>query len=161
MWFRDRAQSRGNELPAEPKLERSVLSKIEVQRCLANGAPPVPWNLRSEDHEAMDKLAKYFSKAIPVPTAEGRVSVKESFGYGGPQLELFVPVLSEKSPAAILIRNWHSGEDLEADLFFYGATDGRLATILNKLGFIKRSDVDATAGSVFRQRHPPARQRAS
>jgi len=161
MWFRDRAQQQGNETSPEPKLERSVLSKIEVQRCLSNGAPPVPWTLRSEDHEAMDQLAKYFSKAIPVPTPEGSVLIKQSFGYGGPQLELFVPVLSEKSPAAILIRNWHSGDDLEADLFFYGATDGRLATILNKLGFIKRSDVDTTAGSVFRQRRPPARQRAS
>jgi hypothetical protein len=109
----------------------------------------------------MDQLAKYFSKAIPVPTTEGRVLIKESFGYGGPQLELFVPVLSEKSPAAILIRNWHAGEDLEADLFFYGATDGRLATILNKLGFIKRSDVDVAAGSVFRQRNPATRKRAS
>ena len=161
MWFRDRAQPQVNQLPEEPKLERSVLSKIEVQRCIANGAPPVPWKLRSEDHEAMDQLAKYFSKAIPVPTAEGRVSIKESFGYGGPQLELFVPVLSEKSPAAILIRIWHSGEELEADLFFYGAADGRLATILNKLGFIKRYDVDASAGSVFRQRQPLKRQRAS
>ena len=161
MWFRDRAQPQSSELPTEPKLERSVLSKIEVQRCLSSGAPPVPWTLRSEDHHAMDELAKYFSKAIPVPTLEGRVLIKESFGYGGPQLELFVPVLSEKSPAAILIRNWHSGDDLEADLFFYGATDGRLATILNRLGFIKRSDVEASAGSVFRQRQPAARQRAS
>ena len=88
MLFRDRAKAKVDQSPAEPKLERSVLSKIEVQRCLSNGAPPVPWKLRQEDSKAMEQLASYFAKAIPVPTAEGRVVVKESMGYGGPQLEL-------------------------------------------------------------------------
>lgn len=161
MWFRDKSQPPANRPSIEVTLERSVLSKIEVQRCLANGAPPVPWTFRDEDHEVMKKLATFFSRAIPVPTTEGRVVTRESFGYGGPQLELYVPVLSEKSPVAVLIRNWHSGDDLEADLFFYGAPDGRLATILGRLGFIERNDVDASAGPVFRQRSNVSRRRAS
>ena len=161
MLFRARTPQKVDQPAAEPRLERSVLSKIEVQRCLANGAPPVPWKLRPEDAKAMEQLASYFSKAIPVPTSDGRVVVKESVGYGGPQLELYVPVLSEKSPVAVLIRNWHSGDDLEADLFYYGAADGRLANILNRLGFIRRKDVDMMSGSVFRQRTPFPSKRAS
>ncbi|HEX6574517.1 MAG TPA: hypothetical protein VF042_06055 [Gemmatimonadaceae bacterium] len=138
-----------------------MLSKIEVQRAIAAGAPPVPWKLRTEDREVIDKLATYFAKAIPVPTDEGRVVVKESFGYSGPQLELYVPVLSEKSPVAVMIRSWHSGDDLDADLYFFGAADGRLATILGRLGFKQRGDSDHAPGPVFRQSQVVTHKRAS
>ena len=140
----------------------SILSGKAVQRCLASGAPPLPWMLRKEDREAMATLGAYFARAIPTPTTDGRVSVRETVGYGGPQLELYVPVLSSKSPVAVLARSWDSdAEDLEALLFFFGAVNLRVSTIVAKLGFERRDEEPQnTHLTVFRNRRRFARQRA-
>ena len=140
----------------------SILSSKAVQRCLASGAPPLPWMLRKEDREAMATLGAYFARAIPTPTSDGRVSVRETAGYGGPQLELYVPVLSSKSPVAVLARSWdHEAEDLEALLFFFGTVNLRLSSIVAKLGFERRDEEPQNAHlSVFRNRRHFARQRA-
>ena len=151
MWFTDYAV-RAVIRQQEKNLEKSVLSRIEVQRALSLGAPPTPWPLLSADRDAIDLLARYFAAAIPVPTPEGKVRIVESVGYGGPQLAIYVPVLSEKTPVAVLTRNWHSSE-LESDLFFFGAPDGRLFSVVSKLGFVKRTDANEPGVSVFRNSH--------
>ena len=161
MWFRSRDKTPQPAAPQEPVLDRSMLSRVEVQRSLANGAPPTPWPLRRQDREAIDALATYFARAIPVPGEDGRVRTEESFGYGGPQLELYVPVLSEKTPVAVLVRNWHSSGDLEADLFFFGAPDGRLAAIVKKLGFKKRDEPETAHVTIYRIAREFPRKRAS
>jgi hypothetical protein len=137
MWFTDRAVHIIRKEKQE-KLEQSILSRMEVQRAVSNGAPPTPWDLRDEDRESMDLLARYFAQAIPCPTPDGRVRVVESVGYAGPQLAIYVPVLSDKTPMAVITRNWHGGHDLETDLFFFGAPDGRLAAMVSRLGFLPR-----------------------
>ena len=161
MSFLDRIRRTTEEPAPEINDSTSILSRTEVQRSLAGGAPATPWLLRKEDRQAMDMLATYFARAIPVPTPDGRVTVRESLGHGGPQLELYVPVLSSKNPVAVLARNWHSGQDLEADLFFFGAPDGRLASIVKKLGFLRRDDVPNTDVSVFRAQQRLPQKRAS
>lgn len=160
MWFRKRDKTAEVE-PAEPIYERSILSRVEIQRAISNGAPPIPWALRKQDHEAISRLATYFAKAIPVPTEDGRVRAIESMGYGGPQIELYVPVLSEKTPVAVLVRNWHTSGDLEADLFFFGAPDGRLAQIVKKLGFVQRNEPQPPQVMVYRNSNDVPRKRAS
>ena len=161
MWFQ-RRPARIVVAKRESSRDPSVLSAIEVQRSLSEGAPATPWPLRREDHEAMDMLAMYFARAIPVPTDEGRVTIRESAGNGGPQLELYVPVLSAKNPIAVLARDWHAdGAGLEASLFFFGAPDGRLAAIVSKLGFVARKDNDAVGVTVFQSKRISFRKRAS
>ncbi len=141
--------------------DSSILTQKEVQQKLVNGAPPTPWLLRREDAEAMTALSAYFARAIPTPTSDGRVSIKQSAGHGGPQLELFVPVLSSKSPVAILARCWDSDvEDLAANLFFFGAVNGRVASIVKKLGFEPANDAGYKDVTVFRNRRRYERQRA-
>ena len=142
------------------KLEQSILSRIEVQRALANGAPQTPWDLRKEDRESLDLLARFFAQALPVPTPEGRVRIVESMGHAGPQLAIYVPVLSEKTPVAVITRNWHSGTALETDLFFFGSLDGRLASMLARLGFVPRKAQEKGV-TIFQQMHAAGRQRAS
>ena len=159
MWFRQRKQRPANVAAPELKDESSILSRVEIQRSLANGAPPVPWPLRKQDREAVELLATYFAKAIPVPTDDGRVRVRETAGHGGPQLELYVPVLSSKTPVAVLVRNWHM-ETLESDLFFFGATDGRLAAVISKLGFVRRNEPENSQVTVFRNSREVPHQRA-
>ena len=149
------------EIPSESTNDISMLSSASVRRSLAAGAPPLPWLLRKEDKETMSALGAYFARAIPTPTSDGRVSIKETVGYGGPQLELFVPVLSCKSPVAVLARSWDSeAEDLEALLFFFGAVNGRLTGIVSKLGFERSDEPKDGDLTVFRNRRRFARQRA-
>jgi hypothetical protein len=143
----------------EAKREKSILGTIEVQRALANGAPPVPWPLSAQDRNAVDLLARHFAQAIPVPTPEGKVRIVESEGHGGPQLAVYVPVLSERNPAAVLTKNWRSGE-LETDLFFFGALDGRLAAMVSRLGFTDQRDAEPGV-TVFKKIHRHPRKRAS
>lgn len=151
-----------DEVASESINDISILSGKAVQRCLASGAPPLPWILRKEDREAMATLGAYFARAIPTPTSDGRVSVRETVGYGGPQLELYVPVLSSKSPVAVLARSWDTeAEDLEALLFFFGTVNLRLSTIVSKLGFERRHEEPKNAHlTVFQNRRRFARQRA-
>ena len=162
----DRASANDHSIPfsaerAGDKNESSVLSLKAVQLSLASGAPPVPWLLRREDAEAMALLSSYFARAIPTPTSDGRVSVKQTLGHGGPQLELYVPVLSTKSPVAVLTRCWDPGvEDLAARLFFFGAVGGRLASIVKRLGFEREDEPVDKSMTVFRNRRSFARQRA-
>jgi hypothetical protein len=161
MWFRKRGNEAETNSAREPNYDRSILSRVEVQRAISNGAPATPWDLRKQDHEAIDRLATYFAKAIPVPTEDGRVRIVESAGYGGPQIELFVPVLSEKTPVVVLARNWHTSGDLEADLFFFGAPDGRLAQIVKQLGFVQRHEPQPPQVIVYRNSLDIPRKRAS
>jgi len=141
-------------------LDTSILTSKSVQRSLASGAPPIPWVLRNDDREAMAQLAAYFSRAIPTPTSDGRVSVRECPGHGGPELQLYVPVLSTKSPVAVLARSWDpDAEDLEALLFFFGAVNPRVSGIVSKLGF-ERREPESPDRTVFRNRRRFARQRA-
>jgi hypothetical protein len=136
------------------------LSRLEVQRALSNGAPPTPWDLRAEDREAIDLLARYFAQAIPVPTTDGRVRVVESVGHAGPQLAIYVPVLSDNTPVAVITRNWYSGTELETDLFYFGALDGRLAAMVSKLGFNQRRAQEKGV-TVFQHVSAPPKRRAS
>jgi hypothetical protein len=141
--------------------ESSVLGTKAVQRMLVSGAPPVPWKLRRGDRQVMDLLAGYFARAIPTPTSDGRVSVRETVGYGGPQLALYVPVLSSRSPVAVLARSWDpETEDLEANLFFFGAVNKRLAGIVEKLGYERHTGFEGPDKTVFRNRRRFARQQA-
>lgn len=139
----------------------SILSSKAVQRSLASGAPPTPWHLTRPDREAMAALAAYFARAIPAPTDDGRVSVKETAGHGGPQLELYVPVLSTKSPVAVLARSWDSAnETLASSLYFFGAVNERLAAIVGKLGFERSDEPEDPGMTVFKNRRRFERQRA-
>lgn len=150
-----------DQTPAEYAGDASILTSRNVQRSLAGGAPPIPWQLRREDSEAMDALAAYFARAIPTPTPDGRTSVREIAGHGGPQLELYVPVLSTKSPVAVLARNWdNESESLEANLFFFGAVNGRVKGIVSKLGFEPKDESANPGMTVFRNRRKFERQRA-
>jgi hypothetical protein len=159
MWFTERAVHIIKREEQE-KLEQSILSRMEVQRALSSGAPPTPWELRSKDRESIDLLARYFAQAIPVPTPDGRVRIVESMGYAGPQLAIYVPVLSDNAPVAVLTRNWYSGTELETDLFFFGALDGRLAAMVSQLGFHPRG-AQQKGITVFQHVATPRRKRAS
>jgi hypothetical protein len=158
---RDLIEEEPIEIIEEFRGDSSILTQKEVQQKLASGAPPTPWLLRHEDAEAMTTLSAYFARAIPTPTRDGRVTISQSPGHGGPQLELFVPVLSSKSPVAILARCWDSeAEDLAANLFFFGAVTGRIASIVKKLGFEPAEDAGYKDVTVFRNRRRFERQRA-
>jgi hypothetical protein len=142
--------------------ESSVLGSKTVQRMLVSGAPPVPWQLKRGDREVMNLLARYFARAIPTPYSDGRVSVRDTVGYGGPQLALYVPVLSSKSPVAVLARSWDpETEDLEANLFFFGAVNKGLAAMVEKFGYERHSGFEGPDKTVFRNRRHFARQQAS
>src|SRR5687768_4245846 len=124
--------------------ESSVLGTKAVQRMLVSGAPPVPWQLKRGDREVMEVLAGYFARAIPTPYSDGRVSIRDTVGYGGPQLALYVPVLSSKSPVAVLARSWDAEtEDLEAKLFFFGAVNKGVAAIVERLGYERHTGIDS------------------
>ncbi len=159
MWFTDGAVHIIRREKTE-KLEQPILSRLEVQRAISSGAPPAPWDLRKEDREAVDLLARFFAQAIPVPTSEGRVRIVESVGHAGPQLAIYVPVLSDRTPVAVITRNWHSGADLETDLFFFGSLDGRLASMLARLGFVPRAAQEKGV-MIFQQTRTSGRRRAS
>jgi hypothetical protein len=139
----------------------SILSKTAVQRALDEGAPRTPWLLGNYDRDVMHRIESYFVRAIPVPDDEGRPSVKETMGHGGPQLELYVPVLSTRSPVAILAVGWNSENDaLESNVFFFGNVPRRLADAVVKAGF-DRGEPDTESLAVFRKRRSFAALRSA
>ena len=138
---------------------RSILTRHAVDSSIAAGAPPIPWMLRREDREAIAAIESYFARAIPNP--ESRPFIEESLGFGGPQLELKVPIISSKRPVAVIFRSWDpTGNVLESNLYFAGRVNGRLTAIASKAGFerIVFSDRHAT---VFRNPREAARQRSA
>ena len=136
----------------------SVLPRNTVLTSLASGAPPTPWMLTREDRNA----AGIFARSIPVPTSEGRTFTKETIGHAGPQLEVYVPIVSTRRPVAVLARSWDSSSGcLESNIFFNGAVDGRLAEIVAKMGF-ERTDMFRDRGfTVFRNRRGSFRRRTA
>ena len=140
----------------------SVLPKKTVLASLASGAPPTPWMLTREDRNAAGMIENFFARSIPVPTSEGRTFTKETIGHAGPQLEVYVPIVSTRRPVAVLARNWDPGSGcLESNLFFNGAVDGRLAETVAKMGF-ERTDMFSERGfTVFRNRRGSFRRRSA
>ena len=140
---------------------RSILTRNAVERSIAAGAPPTPWMLRREDRDAIAALESYYARAIPNPTPEGRARIEESLGFGGPQLELVVPIISSRRPVAVIFRSWDAAANvLESNLYFAGRVNGRLTGIASRAGFdrIVFSDRHAT---VFRNQRGAARQRSA
>jgi hypothetical protein len=143
------------------KTDASVIPNRTVQLSIATGAPPTPWIPSREDRQVMAKLEKFFARAIPNPTKDGRPYVEEKLGHGGPQLELYVPIVSTHRPIAILARNWDPAvKALVSHLFFSGAVEGRLGQMVRELGF-ESTDNSADADiTVYRNRRGFIRQRA-
>ena len=140
----------------------SILKAQTVQHYLANGAPPLPWLLGQSDRESMDALSRYFARAIPAPDKDGKVFVMDTLGHGGPQLELFVPVLSSKSPIAVLARSWDvTSQTLDPTLFFFGVVNPALLAIVAKLGFDTHDESTDKTMMIFRNRKQASRRRAS
>lgn len=140
----------------------SILKAQTVQHYLANGAPPLPWLLGQSDRESMEALARYFARAIPAPDRDGKVFVMDTLGHGGPQLELFVPVLSSKSPIAVLARSWDvTSQTLDPTLFFFGVVNPAVLAIVAKLGFETHDESTDKTMMVFRNRKQTSRRRAS
>lgn len=110
----------------------------------------------------MKTIERFFARAIPNPTPEGRPFIQESLGHAGPQLELYVPIVSSHRPVAVLARNWDPVEKaLVANLFFAGTVGGRLSEIVRNLGF-ENTGVSRNGGlSIYRNRRGFFRQRAS
>jgi hypothetical protein len=130
----------------------SILSKMAVQAALDEGAPRTPWGLGKDDRDVMHRIESYFARAIPVPDDEGRACIKETMGHGGPQLELYVPVLSSNNPVAILALSWNSGHNsLESTLFFFGNVPRRLADVVVRSGFDSGAGVSKESLAVFRK----------
>ena len=142
--------------------DNSIIPDHAVQMSVATGAPPTPWIPGRDDHEAMKTIERFFARAIPNPTPEGRPFVQESLGHAGPQLELYVPIVSSHRPVAVLARNWDPVEKaLVANLFFAGSVGGRLAEIVRNLGF-ENTGISRNGGlSIYRNRRGFFRQRAS
>jgi hypothetical protein len=140
----------------------SVLPRNTVLTSLASGAPPTPWMLTREDRNAAGMIENFFARSIPVPTSEGRTFTKETIGHAGPQLEVYVPIVSTRRPVAVLARSWDSSSGcLESNIFFNGAVDGRLAEIVAKMGF-ERTDLFSDRGfTVFRNRRGSFRRRSA
>lgn len=150
----------GRELPDRIST-RSILSRSTVERSVASGAPPTPWMLRREDRDAIAEIERYFALAIPNPTPEGRPYIEESLGFGGPQLELRVPIISAKRSVAVIFRSWDATRDvLESNLYFAGRVNDRLFAIASKAGFERTVFSDRHA-TVFRNRRGAARQRTA
>jgi hypothetical protein len=140
----------------------SVLPKSTVLSSLASGAPPTPWMLTREDRNAAGMIENFFARSIPVPTSEGRTFTKETIGHAGPQLEVYVPIVSTRRPVAVIARGWDAPSGcMESNLFFNGAVDGRLAEIVAKMGF-ERTDMFRDRGfTVFRNRRGSFRRRTA
>lgn len=150
----------GEDLPDRIS-SRSILSRSTVERSIASGAPPTPWMLRREDRDAIAEIERYFARAIPNPTPEGRPSIEESLGFGGPQLELKVPIISSKRSVAVIFRSWDATRNvLESNLYFAGRVNDRLFAIASKAGFERTVFSDRHA-TVFRNRRGAARQRTA
>ena len=132
-----------------------------VERSIAAGAPGTQWMLRREDRAAMEAIEAYFARAIPNPVPGGRPYMEESLGYGGPQLELKVPVISERRSVAVIFRSWDPARSvLESNLYFAGTVNDRLASIVASAGFELRAFSDGRS-TVFRSRRGAARQQSA
>jgi hypothetical protein len=141
--------------------DTSILSSRTVQLCVATGAPPTPWIPSREDRQAVTAIERYFARAIPNPTREGRPFVEETLGHGGPQLELYVPIVSSRTPVAVLARNWDPAvKALVSNLLFAGTVEGRLSDIVQKLGFEQTGGRPDGSVTVFRNVRGFVRQRA-
>jgi hypothetical protein len=139
----------------------SILKAQTVQHYLANGAPPLPWLLGQSDRDSMEALSRYFARAIPTPDKDSRVFVMDTLGHGGPQLELFVPVLSSKSPIAVLARSWDvTSQTLDPTIFFFGVVNPAVLAIVAKLGFETHDESTDKTMMVFRNRKQASRRRA-
>ena len=142
--------------------DRSVIANKSVQLSLATGAPPIPWIPSKDDAHAMVIIQRYFARAIPNPTREGRPFIEETIGHGGPQLELYVPIISSRKPVAVLVRDWDAGSRaLVANLYFAGTVEGYLAEIVHSLGFEHSGGSSDGTLTVYRSRRGFFRQRAS
>lgn len=140
---------------------RSILSRATVERSIASGAPPTPWMLRREDRAALEDIAAFFARAIPNPTPEGRPYIEDSVGYGGPQLELKVPIISSRRSVAVVFRSWDPARgSLQSNLYLAGTVNDRLAAVVKGAGFEKTVFNDGVS-TVFRNRHGGARQRSA
>jgi len=154
-----RTEAQARAVPTEVDHVSSILQRKKVLSSLTNGAPPAPWTLQWQDREAMERLARFFARAIPNPDPDGRVSVRETPGHGGPQLELYVPVLSTQSPIAVLARNWDAeSARLESQLFFFGNINARLAEVVARAGFEPLGTAGEKDLTVFRNRRGVAQQ---
>src|SRR5512141_351848 len=140
----------------------SVLPRNTVLTSLASGAPPTPWMLTREDRNTAGMIENFFARSIPVPTSEGRTFTKETIGHAGPQLELYVPIISTRRPVAVLARTWDDVSGcVEPAIFFNGTVNGRLAEIVAKLGY-EPSDMFSNRGfTVFRNRKGSFRRRTA
>ena len=152
----------GEKRQARDRTDRSVIPSRTVQLSVATGAPPTPWIPSVEDRKVMTTIQRFFARAIPNPTSEGRPFVDETLGHGGPQLELYVPIVSSRKPVAVLVRDWDAGSRaLVANLYFAGTVEGRLAEIVHSLGFEHSGGSSDGSLTVYRSRRGFFRQRAS
>jgi hypothetical protein len=159
-----------NAVPEAPKTRpdsadrissRSILSMSTVERSIASGAPPTPWMLRREDRAAMEAIQAYFARALPNPVPGGRPYIEESLGYGGPQIELKVPIISERRSVAVIFRSWDAGRSvLESNLYFAGTVNDRLSGIVSSAGFELRAYSDRRS-TVFRSKRGAERQQSA
>ena len=158
-FFAPRAMA--EEPPADPG-GTSVIHWKTVQKSIGSGAPGTPWKLRREDREAMGYLESYFARAIPNPGEGNQAYIEETLGHGGPQLELHVPILRTRGPIAVLARSWSAtSESMESKLFFAGAVDRSLATVVAKIGFESIPGSSDTEFAVFRNGRGHAHQRSA
>src|SRR5688572_13096564 len=105
----------------EKLASRSILTRNAVDRSIAGGAPPTPWMLRREDRDAIAEIESYFARAIPNP--DDRPFIEESLGFGGPQLELKVPIIRSQRAVAVFSRACgRTATVLASDLNFAGRT---------------------------------------
>jgi hypothetical protein len=152
---RESARLKERQLPPPVTIPEgnSILPKTAIQKAINEGAPRTPWTLSCDDRDVMHAIETYFARAIPVPDDEGRACIKETMGHGGPQLELYVPVLSSHNPVAIFAASWNSQKNaLESSVFFFGNVPPRLADVVLRWGF-DRGDSDNKDGlTVFRKR---------
>ena len=163
---RRRVSNASHEPPRNPQTDspdrissRSILSMSTVERSIASGAPPTPWMLRREDRAAMEAIRAWFARALPNPAA--RPYIEESLGYGGPQLELKVPIISERRSVAVIFRSWDAGRSvLESNLYFAGTVNDRLAAIVASAGFELRAYSDRRS-TVFRSKRGAERQQSA
>ncbi|HUQ98232.1 MAG TPA: hypothetical protein VM166_02190 [Gemmatimonadaceae bacterium] len=158
------ARLRGEQLPPSKIIPEgnSILSKMAVQKALEEGAPRTPWWLGKADRDVMDRIESYFAHAIPVPDEEGRAVIKETMGHGGPQLELYVPMLSSHNPVAIFAVSWDSENNaLESNVFFFGNVPRRLSDVVVKSGFERGEGGNGGRLTVFRKRRSFAALRSA
>lgn len=156
-----RLRDRQRPTPPPPPIPEgnSILPKMAVQKALEEGAPRTPWLLSKDDRKLMRGIESYFARAIPVPDEEGRPFIKETMGHGGPQLELYVPVLSSLNSVAIIAVSWNSENNaLESTVFFFGNVPRRLEEVVAKSGFDR---VDSGSTPVFRKRRSFAALRSA